>query len=122
MAQPRDWRGRWTSGGGFTSGNSSTVKAIGQKKTARITKLKNGSPTKAGFIARGNLKVRATRIGSPLNGNKNVRYISRTNLVARTPIGRAPIRGVGRYVSRRGATAATQPKTGYIVNYSPKGR
>jgi hypothetical protein len=121
MPQARDWRGRWTSGGGFTAGNSSTVKAVGQKKTARVTKLKKGKPQKAGFIARSNLKVRATKIGSPLNGNPNVRYVSRTNLVARTGIGRAPIRGVGRYVSRRGATAATQPKTGYIVQYRPRG-
>lgn len=121
--QPRDWRGRWTSGGGFTAGNSVQMKGFGKNRNMRITQLKNGKPVKPGRIAKANAAYRIGRVGSPLNGNKNVRYVSRTHAALRLASTAQPnldLRGAGRYVSRRGATAATQPKTGYIIQYQPR--
>jgi hypothetical protein len=63
------------------------------------------------------------RVGSPINGNKNVRYVSRTHAVTR--ISRAPAdRAVGRAFSaganRRAAARNTLPRNGYVVTYGPR--
>lgn len=63
------------------------------------------------------------RVGSPLGGDKNVRYVSRTHTVTR--ISRAPAdRSVGRahsaVAAKRAARRGTLPRNGYVVTYGPR--
>ena len=63
------------------------------------------------------------RVGSPLDGNKNRRYVSRTHAVTRvSPY--PDVRGAGRATSavsaRRAAKRDTLPKSGYVVTYGPR--
>lgn len=131
MAQARDWRGRFASGSGLGGAPSRTVKVRGG--SASVTKLKKGGgAVKPGRIATNvaagrptSLLTRRARVGSPISGNKNVRYVSRTNAVARGGLTTGAIpRAAGRAVSRRGASRSTAPKGGYVVSYNtrtPKG-
>lgn len=126
MAQPRDWRGRWTSGSGLGGAPSRTVRVRGG--TASVTKLKRGGgTTRPGRVAAGiaagtptSRLTRGARVGSPIGGNRNVRYVSRTNLVARGAIGAGVVRAGGRAVSARAAGSSRTPKGGYVVSYSPR--
>lgn len=65
-------------------------------------------------------------IGSPVGGNRNVRYVSRINAVASlTGGGALGIRAAGRATSRHGArgiNAGRIPKSGYIVARAPRVR
>jgi len=120
MAQARDWRGRWTSGGGFSAGNSTKVAGIRHKEVT-VTRLKNGKAVRPGRIGAAVATQRIGKAGSPIGGNKNVRHVSRTSAVIRTLQG--PVYGVspaGRALSARTVRRSSPPKSGYIVQYTPR--
>lgn len=126
--QPRDWRGRWTTGGGasFRPSNSRSTRVRGG--TATVTRLRNGRPTRPGRVATrlatGNTVMRrvGVRPGTPVLGNKNVRYIATGHLATRAvPLRNVGVRAGARYGSRRISRAARTPVGGYVVSYSPKG-
>jgi len=134
----RDWRGRFAgSGGGRSRGASSTRRKSGSGRSVKVSQLKNGRKTKisrkrmvaTGLQTRGTIGVftgnrapRMLRPGSPVRGNKNMRYVSRTHTVltgggkllgglqAVSPAGRAH----SAIVNRR---SGGKPKSGYIVEY-----
>lgn len=154
MAQARDWRGRFASGGGGGWSVGMTGTAKGGTRTTVVGKLprkgvelqtpggqrgrfyatkkeailvsrvhRDGSTSVPGRFVGGNLAAR--KIGSPIGGNKNLRYASRTNVIASSTGWLSPgLRGVGRYTSRRGAialnTPGSAPRSGYVVARGPR--
>jgi hypothetical protein len=116
MAQARDWRGRWTSGGGFSGKNSTTIAGVRHKEVT-VTRLKKGVPVRPGRIGVAQATNRIGKAGSPIGGNKNVRHVSRTSAVLRTQGYLSP---AGRAFSARAVRSASPPKHGYIVQYSPR--
>jgi hypothetical protein len=116
----RDWRGRFASGGGFTGGNSVMVR--GPRQT-RVTQLVNGRAVKPGKLgARVFAAGRVGRAGSPIKGNKNVRFVSRGHGALRAasinPIGAGTKLGIGRALSARAVRGDRAPRNGYVVSYS----
>ena len=135
----RDWRGRFRgSGGGGRRGASSTRRKSGGGRKVTVSQLKNGRKTRlskkrtvlTGFQTRGTLNLisgnragQRLRPGSPINGNKNRRYVSRTQTVlsggAKLTGGLLSVSPAGRthsaIVNRR---SGGKPKAGYIVEYS----
>lgn len=119
MAQARDWRGRWTSGGGFTAGNSTKVAGIRHKEVT-VTRLKNGKAVRPGRIGAAIATQRIGKAGSPIGGNKNVRHVSRTSGVVRSIYGVGGVSPLGRGLSARAVRKSSPPKSGYIVQYDPR--
>ncbi len=112
------------------SGSSRSINA-GRRGTATVTRIRNGKATKPGQVgarlATGNAVSRRVGIrpGTPLGGNKNVRFLSPGHVKARgvfpvTGSGLVDARGIGRARSRHVASKATKAPNGYVVSYSPK--
>lgn len=175
MAQARDWRGRFSSGGGgggfagvtprgttaasgvatmpkrgtallkgkssaqtITLSNGRTVGArvyhqgAGRNRTVTVQQLKGGrlssTPPRGwhGSNARGAVGT-IGRPGSPIGGNKNVRYVSpiHANTRSNMPLltnNRAFGRGTSAGTNRRATKQGSAPRRGYIVTYTKNSR
>lgn len=127
LNQPRDWHGRWASTGG-----SGAVYARNPRTRAgrgSVTFGLNPRRTRVGIVGRTAARSAGRtgfRPGSPIKGNKNVRYVSRTSAAVRVVTLQPSLaRGLGRVASARGARQIARghtPRRGYIVAYGPRGQ
>jgi hypothetical protein len=108
-------------------------RSLGANRQVRVQEVRGGkvgaTVPKNSYVTRTAVGTRG-RVGTPLGGNRNARFVSRTHATTRaltpgTP--HAPARGIGRAHSRavvRNAnrTGNASKVNGYIVNYGSRGR
>jgi hypothetical protein len=106
----------------------------GSTRDALVFKVgKNGRPTSSpprdNMMTRGAVgKGTRTRPGSPIGGNKNVRYVSSVTAASRSVPGHIALGGRGRVVGRAHSASVTRraarggggPRNGYVVMYGAR--
>ena len=110
------------------SGSRTRAVAVTRIKNGRAVTPKDSHVTRSavgGWTSRGRVGNTRLRPGTPIGGNRNIRYVSRGHAVARSvslPASRA--RQLGRahsYGSKVGSMRSQiQPKSGYLVSYGPR--
>lgn len=106
------------------------------ERTVIVTRLRNGRATmpKDSIITRravggrtGRLGNTRQKIGSPINGNKNLRYVARGHAITRAvqpPLSRNRVlaRAYSNVRRMHADNRRTPPRSGYVVAYGPRVR
>lgn len=110
------------------TGRRERTVAVSQLKNGRLTTPRDSIITRRAVGGRtGRLGNTRQKIGSPIGGNRNMRYVARGHAATRmvtlpTALGRGAARAYSAGANYRATRTGTPPRSGYVVAYGPRVR